>query len=107
MRARDTARAAALALAIEVIEHPPLATGFDRAAALALLDGLADDERVLVVGHEPDLSQVVHDLAGARVDFKKGAVAAVRLDGTTGGELLALLRPRDLAAIAAAAPARG
>jgi phosphohistidine phosphatase len=65
---------------------------------------VGDGERILVVGHEPYFSQVVHDLTGARVDFKKGGVAAVRLQGTTGGELLALLRPRDLAAVAAAAP---
>ena len=37
-----------------------------------------DDARVLVVGHEPDFSQVVYDLTGGRVDFKKGGVAAVR-----------------------------
>jgi len=34
----------------------------------------------------------VHDFTGSRVDFKKGGVAAFR----TSGELLALLRPRDL-----------
>jgi phosphohistidine phosphatase len=44
----------------------------------------------------------VHDLTGARVDLKKGGVAAVRLDGTHSGELLVLLRPRELEAIAAA-----
>ena len=53
------------------------------------------DQRVLVVGHEPDFSQVVYDLTGARVDFKKGGIAAVRMDGTR-GELIALLRPREL-----------
>ena len=33
------------------------------------------DQRVLVVGHEPDFSQVVYDLTGARIDFKKGGIA--------------------------------
>ena len=52
--------------------------GFDGEAALELL---APTRRrgVLVVGHEPDFSQVVHDLTGGRVDFKKGGVAAVRV----------------------------
>jgi len=57
------------------------------------------DGRLLLVGHEPDLSRVVGDLTGAVVDLKKGGVAAVRLDGV-GGELALLLRPRELALIA-------
>lgn len=104
VRALDTARLAASRLGLEVTEHARLASSFDRDEALALAGAVDDGERILVVGHEPDFSQVVHDLTGARVDFKKGGVAAVRLQGTTGGELLALLRPRDLAAVAAGAP---
>jgi len=50
---------------------------------------------VLVVGHNPDFAQVVHDLTGARVDFKKGGVAGIRMEGSR-GELIALLRPREL-----------
>ncbi len=104
VRALDTARRAAPALGLEVVEHASLGSDFDRDEALALAGAVGDGERVLVVGHEPYFSQVVHDLTGARVDFKKGGVAAVRLQGSTGGELLALLRPRDLAAVAAASP---
>jgi phosphohistidine phosphatase len=37
----------------------------------------------------------VHDLTGARIDMKKGGVAGVRMDGTR-GELIVLLRPREL-----------
>ena len=57
------------------------------------------DGRLLLVGHEPDLSGLVADLTGGLVDLKKGGVAAVRLGGV-GGELTLLLRPRDLALIA-------
>ena len=56
------------------------------------------DGRVLVVGHEPDFSQVVYDLTGARIDMKKGGIAGVRLDGAR-GELIVLLRPRELEAM--------
>jgi phosphohistidine phosphatase len=56
---------------------------------------------VLVVGHEPSFSQVVHDLTGGRVDFKKGGVAAVRAE-RSGGELLTLLRPKELESLARA-----
>jgi phosphohistidine phosphatase len=98
VRAAETARLACSHLGVEPVVHEPLAAGFDRDDALALLAAAGADGRLLVVGHEPDFSQVVHDLTGARVDFKKGGVAAVRIDG--GSELLALLRPRELARIA-------
>ena len=102
VRARDTARLAAPPLGLEPVEHPPLATGFDRADVLELLHAFGADERLLLVGHEPDFSQLVHDLTGARVDFKKGGVAGLRMGGTRGGELIVLLRPRELEVVAAA-----
>jgi phosphohistidine phosphatase len=92
VRARDTARLACEHLGVEPVEHAPLGGGFDRGEALALV---RPDERVLVVGHEPDLSQLVHDLTGARVSLRKAGVAGVRVDGSR-SELLALLRPREL-----------
>jgi phosphohistidine phosphatase len=96
VRARDTARLACEALDAEPQEHAPLREGFSADDALELLHA---DERILVVGHEPDFSQVVHDLTGARIDLKKGGVAGVRMDGAR-GELIALLRPRELDRIA-------
>jgi phosphohistidine phosphatase len=79
--------------------HPPLAGGFGAAEALEALDSEPAESRVLLVGHEPDLSLLVADLAGGRVDIKKGGLAVLRLEGPA-GELLALLRPRELALIA-------
>ena len=55
--------------------------------------------RLLLVGHEPDLSRVIGELTGARADVKKGGLAVIRLEGA-GGELLVLMRPRELALIA-------
>jgi phosphohistidine phosphatase len=97
-RALDTARLACRALNIEPVEDDSLADGFSRDDALALLYA-HDDGRILVVGHEPSFSQVVVDFTGARIDFKKGGVAAVRVEGGT-GELLVLLRPRELESLA-------
>jgi phosphohistidine phosphatase len=54
---------------------------------------------VLVVGHNPSFAQVVHDLTGARIKFEKGGIAAVAASRSN-GRLLALLRPRDLEALA-------
>ena len=100
VRARDTALLACRALNVEPEEVPAIASGFDRDAALELFLGHDDaDARVLVVGHEPDFSQVVHDLTGARVEMKKGGVAAVRIERGS-GMLLTLLRPRELESIA-------
>ena len=99
MRARDTARSPARSSASSR-SSTGLAGGFDAAEALALAS--SDDEgdgRVLVVGHEPDFSQVVYDLTGARVDMKKGGIAGVRLDGAAGRA--------DRAAAAARAAAMG
>ena len=99
-RAADTAAIACRHLGVEPHVHEPLREGFDRGEALALLHAAGDDRRILLVGHEPDLSQVVHDLTGARIDLKKGGIAAVRLEGG-GGVLIALLRPRELDRLAA------
>jgi phosphohistidine phosphatase len=100
VRALDTARLACPALEIEPVVDGGLADGFDLDAALALVRAAGVDRRVLVVGHNPDLPQIVHDLTGARVDLKKGGVAGVRLTGRGRGELVALLRPRELDRIA-------
>ena len=100
LRARQTAELACRELGVEPIVERSVDSGFDRDDALALLRAHGDDARVLVVGHEPDFSQVVHDLTGGSVDFKKGGVAAVREAGGK-GELLVLLRPREIETIAA------
>jgi len=101
VRARDTALLACETLGIQPVEHAALAAGFDADEALALLAAAGVDQRVLAVGHEPDFSQVVFDLGGGRIDMKKGGIAALRLDGTR-GELIVLLRPREIDRISGA-----
>ncbi len=99
VRAADTAKLAAESLNVDPEVEDVLGDGFEVADALELLARHDDDAKVLVVGHNPSFAQVVHDLTGARVDFKKGAVAAVRLRGRQ-GELIVLLRPRELESLA-------
>jgi phosphohistidine phosphatase len=102
-RARQTAELAAESwppdARAKLYEHEPLASSFEAAQALDALAGLDVDARLLLVGHEPDLSGVIAELTGGRVEMKKGGLAAVRLEGV-GGELAVLLRPRELALIA-------
>ena len=99
VRALDTAKLACEALNVTPEVRDVLANGFDADDARELLLGHDADARLLVVGHDPSFTQVVHDLTGGRVDFKKGGVAAVRLQ-TGGDELLVLLRPRELESLA-------
>lgn len=102
VRARDTAVLAAQALGAgpEPVPVDAVAGGFDASGLRDLLTAHGDGETVMVVGHEPDLSQLVHDLCGGRVDFKKGGIAALRVERGA-GELVALLRPAELSHIAA------
>ena len=100
VRALDTARIAVEELGGgEMIVDSRLGGGFDVADALELAAAAGDDKRVLFVGHNPDMAQIVHDLTGAIVDFKKGGVAAVRMRASRSGELIVLMRPRELARI--------
>jgi len=90
VRAADTARLACEALGLEPEVSVDLRGGdFD---SRELAAGRGD---VLLVGHEPDFSDQVARLTGARVKLRKGGLAVIDRD-----TLIALLRPEDLAAIA-------
>lgn len=90
VRAAETARLVCTELGVEYALEPKLAGGpFD---AEALAAGLSD---VVLVGHDPDFSMAVHDATGAQVRMKKGGLAGIEK-----GELIVLLRPAELAAIA-------
>ena len=99
VRAADTAKLAAEALNVAPEEEAVLADGFERADAIELLDRHGADARVLVVGHDPSFTQVVYDLTGGRIEFKKGAVVAVKVKGSE-AELILMLRPRELESLA-------
>ncbi|HEY2768582.1 MAG TPA: histidine phosphatase family protein [Solirubrobacteraceae bacterium] len=111
----------------ELVVHHPLQHGFGARQALAAMADMGADGRLLMVGHEPDFSEVITELTGARVDLKKAGLAVVRLlpglesDGgaspegglhgaldapvssDAAGELVLLLRPAELALIASVA----
>ena len=91
VRAADTARLACEPLGIEVEVTDALRGGdFD---PLELAAGRGE---VILVGHEPDFSRAIQLTTGGRVELKKGGLAAIE-DGT----LAALLRPGQIARIAA------
>jgi phosphohistidine phosphatase len=90
VRARDTAAAACEAFGIQPEETEALRGGDFDPVALAASHG-----ETLLVGHEPDFSRAIGAATGARVELKKGGLAAIE-----GSALLRLHRPADLRAIA-------
>lgn len=90
VRAAQTARLACQALGREPEIAEELGGGsFD---SLGLTAGRGE---ALLVGHEPDFSSEVARLTGAKVKLRKGGLAII--DNST---LVALLRPKDILAIA-------
>ncbi len=96
LRAAETARLACDQLGIEPESDEALRGGAFNGEGLAAGRG-----ETLLVGHEPDFSSEVARLTGARVKLKKGGLAIVDR-----GTLVALLRPKELTAVAAALGAR-
>jgi phosphohistidine phosphatase len=90
VRAEETARIAAEPLGLEVELSDALRGGDFDPEELAAGRG-----EVLLVGHEPDFSRAIQLATGARVEMKKGGVAAIE-----GGSLITLLRPAQLRALA-------
>jgi phosphohistidine phosphatase len=95
VRALDTARLVCTELALEPIVHAPLGGGFDERDAAELVATTDARAALLLVGHEPDLSHLVAAMTGARVEMKKGGIAAIR-----GGRLVELLRPGEIELVA-------
>jgi phosphohistidine phosphatase len=90
LRALQTAQYACAPLGTEVtIERRLAGEPFDVDDLVAGLDD------VLLVGHDPSFSLTLHDLTGTQARMKKGGLAAVAK-----GELVVLLRPLELSAIA-------
>jgi phosphohistidine phosphatase len=90
VRALDTARLACEPFGLEPETDERLSGGGFDPEELAAGRG----DSVMLVGHEPDFSDAIARLTGARADMKKGGLAA--LDS---GTRRVLLRPKELRAI--------
>jgi phosphohistidine phosphatase len=106
-RARQTADLAAKAWGkVTVTETTALAGGTFEELALALAP-FGPRDTVAIVGHEPDLSEVLARLLGTaahsdRLTFRKGGAALVDVPGPLpeGGSLIWFVPPRVLRALA-------
>ncbi len=95
-----------------IIPAPQLGPGGDSGALLKLLQGLRHD--VVLVGHEPDLSELASVLLEgaakeAFLEMKKAAFCRIDLDGSPGpgrGTLIYLLPPRVLRRVGRSLPKR-
>jgi phosphohistidine phosphatase len=89
-RAVQTAQLACEPLGVEVTTEPRL--GGEPFDVHELVAGVGE---VLLVGHDPSFTLTLHDLTGAQARMRKGGLA-----GVAKGELVVLLRPSELVAIA-------
>ena len=102
VRARQTAEILARAWrGVEITDEPALAGG-TIADVGARLDACPRDATVVVVGHEPQLSDLLAHVLGThhsdRLGFRKGGVAVVEVEGklADGGRLVSCLPPKVL-----------
>lgn len=95
-RAAQTAAPVADALGLRTETAGELATGRGPDDALALLAGRG--ERILLVGHEPQLSGIASLATGGRIHMRKGMLARIELHAARPayGELAWLLSWRHL-----------
>jgi phosphohistidine phosphatase len=81
LRARQTAEPMAAALDVPLVEDERLSGG---RLTISALEGIVadqdDPEAIMIVGHEPDFSEILGELTGGRVAMKKAALAMVRCD---------------------------
>jgi phosphohistidine phosphatase len=82
VRARQTAGllAEALGLSDRVHAHELLSPGFDHKALKKLLREHAEREALMLVGHAPDMANVVERITGGAVKLKEGTVAHVKIE---------------------------
>ena len=98
LRALQTAQVVAAALGLEPATDDRLAHPLNLAALSAIV-AQAGTESVVVVGHDPDFSELAAQLAGApELPLRKGALARfdAELPLREGGAILRWLLPPDL-----------
>jgi phosphohistidine phosphatase len=106
LRALQTAQIVGKALGLKPTIDERLAGSLDPRIVASLLEDAGGPARPLIVGHDPDFSELLAELTGApRMSMKKGAIARLDVrDGLRPGSgVLRWLLPPDL--VPAASPA--
>jgi len=100
-RAKQTASIVAdeLKMKEELVEDERLGPAFDTEALASLLRDNTNAQAIMLVGHDPSMTETIGALVGgAKIDFKKGGVACVDVPEPSSlrGELLWLAPPKLL-----------
>ncbi|MGH2464962.1 MAG: SixA phosphatase family protein [Candidatus Limnocylindrales bacterium] len=99
VRARQTAELVGERLGLAVVIDERLAGGLDASGVAAILGEHGDPERPILVGHDPDFSELVAHFAGAgAIPMRKGALARIDIHGSieTGSAVLVFLLPPEI-----------
>ena len=104
LRARQTADIIADALDMDASLTETVNFGFDLAGLRALTRNLSENDEVMFVGHNPDMSLLVSELTGVDASMKKGGLARIDVIGKAvdEGELVWLVAPKVFDALATA-----
>jgi phosphohistidine phosphatase len=93
-RASQTAEIVAARLGITLQTEPALAHGFNIERLRRIVTKL-ECECVMVVGHEPEFSEVIKQLTGGTVKLSKAGIALLEVNRScTSGKLLWLFPPK-------------
>ena len=80
LRAAQTAELVAESFKAKIATDDRLAGDVDANTVDAILADAGDPGRAVIVGHDPDFSELLSTLAGARLDMKKGAFATIEIE---------------------------
>ncbi|MEW5992624.1 MAG: histidine phosphatase family protein [Chloroflexota bacterium] len=97
-RAAQTAEILGAALGLELRLHDGLGGPLDLEVLAAILADNGDPHRPILVGHDPDFSDLASELVGSAVALRKGALARIDLEmpPTAGEGVLRWLVPPEL-----------
>ncbi len=101
VRAAQTAELVAAELVTPVLVDERLGFGFGPDELVAVLAEAGDPVRPILVGHDPDFSELASWLTGIEILLKKGSMLRVDIDGplAPGAGRLRWLLPPDLLAV--------
>jgi phosphohistidine phosphatase len=80
LRAIQTADFLARAVDLQVTQDARLAGPFNMTTLAEVVADAGNPARAVLVGHDPDFSDVASELVGATVDLKKGALARIDIE---------------------------
>jgi phosphohistidine phosphatase len=100
LRAAQTAEIVAAHLGVDIVQDPRLAGALDVDTVTAVLKDAQNPERPVLIGHDPDFSELLALLCDAtNAPMRKGALARIEAEGPLGpgaGTLRWLIPPDAL-----------